>query len=34
MTNGFCREETDIDRLLEEDGDFGVAVHHEEDTCE
>lgn len=31
MANNFCKE-SDIDNLLQDDGDFGVAVDHE-DHC-
>ncbi|CAN0085178.1 unnamed protein product, partial [Laminaria digitata] len=31
MAYGFCKLESDIDRLLEDDGAFGVAVHQGDD---
>lgn len=34
MAHNFCKVESDIDRLLEDDGDFGVAVHQGDDGCE
>lgn len=34
MAYGFCKLESDIDRLLEDDGAFGVAVHQGDDGCE